>query len=124
YQGFVRLFYAAFHPEYNGGREMVYPNPLGIFVTTNRGAMIGFHAVSLLRTAVDPDGILRGYFLNPNNEGRQNWGQDIKPSVYWHGEKHGESSLPFYQLAARTYAFHYNSLETKAHLESVPAEEL
>ncbi|MEX2592347.1 MAG: hypothetical protein WD426_06205 [Anditalea sp.] len=124
FKGFVRLFYAAFHPEHNGGREMVYPNPLGIFVTTNRGAMIGFHAVSLLRIAKDKDGNMRGYFLNPNNEGRQNWGQDIKPSVYGHGEKHGESSLPFYQLAARTYAFHFNSLETKDHIDSVPAEEV
>jgi hypothetical protein len=124
FKGFVRLFYAAFHPEYNGGREMVYPNPLGIFVTTNRGVMIGFHAISLLRIGKDEEGNLRGYFLNPNNEGRQNWGQGIKPSVYGHGEKHGESSLPFYQLAARTYAFHFNSLETKEHINNVPAQEV
>jgi hypothetical protein len=124
FKGFVRLFYAAFHPEYNGGREIVYPNPLGIFVTSGSGAMIGFHAVSLLHVAKDPYGEMRAYFLNPNNEGRQNWGQGIKPSVYGHGEKHGESSLPFYQFAARTYAFHFNSLETKDHIDSVPAEEV
>ena len=124
FKGFVSLFYAAFHPDYNGGQEMVYPNPLGIFVTTNRGAMVGFHAVSLLRIAKDPEGNMRAYFLNPNNEGRQNWGQGIKPSVYGKGEKHGESSLPFYQLAARVYAFHFNSLETMAHISSVPAEEV
>src|SRR5690606_37099327 len=73
FKGFVRLFYAAFHPEFNGQREMVYPNPLGIFVTSNSGAMIGFHAVSLLRIAKDEAGTMRAYFLNPNNEGRQNW---------------------------------------------------
>ena len=124
FKGFVRLFYATFHPEHNGGREMVYPNPVGIFVTTNRGAMIGFHAVSLLRIAKDKQGIVRAYFLNPNNEGRQNWGQGIQPAVYGNEEKHGESSLPFYQFAARVYAFHFNSLETKDHIESVPAEEI
>lgn len=124
FKSFTSLFYAAFHPEYNGGREMIYPNPIGIFVTSNRGAFIGFHAVSLIRIARDKEGVMRAYFLNPNNEGRQNWGQGIKPSVYGFGEEHGESSLPFYQLAARVYAFHYNSLETKNHLESVPAEEV
>ena len=124
FKGFVRLFYAAFHLEYNGGREMVYPNPLGIFVTTNRGAFLGFHAISLLRIARDQDNQLRAYFLNPNNEGRQNWGQGIQPSVYGHGEQHGESSLPFYQLAARVYAFHFNSLETRDHVEHVPAGEV
>ncbi len=69
--------------------------------------MIGFHAVSLLRVAKDEEGVMRAYFLNPNNEGRQNWGQDIKPSVYGHGEKHGESSLPFYQLAAQSLCFSF-----------------
>lgn len=124
FKGFIRLFYAAFHPQYNGGREMVYPNPVGIFVTTNRGAMIGFHAVSLLRVAKDQKGNMRAYFLNPNNEGRQNWGQGIQPSVFGHDEMHGESSLPFYQFAARVYAFHFNSLETKDHISSIPAKEV
>ena len=124
FKGFMRLFYAAFHLDYNGGREMVYPNPLGIFVTSNSGAMIGFHAISLLRICKDQEGTMRAYFLNPNNEGRQNWGQGIKPSVYGHQEKHGESSLPFYQLAARAYAFHFNSLETKDYIKDVPADEV
>lgn len=124
FKGFVRLFYATFHPEYNGGREMVYPNPLGIFVTSRAGAMIGFHAVSLLHIGKDPEGNMRAYFLNPNNEGRQNWGQGIKPSVYGHGEKHGESSLPFHQFAARVYAFHFNTLEAQSHISNVPDEEV
>ncbi|MCA9619392.1 MAG: hypothetical protein KC731_10220, partial [Myxococcales bacterium] len=50
-------------------------------------------------------------FFNPNNEGRQNWGQGVSPSVEGHGEVEGESSLPFHQFASRIYAFHYNPYE-------------
>ncbi|MEQ9022941.1 MAG: hypothetical protein RLN82_09310, partial [Pseudomonadales bacterium] len=77
-------------------------------------------AISLLRVDKDPMGGVRAYFLNPNNEGRQDWGQGIKPSVFGHGEKHGESSLPFGQFAARVYAFHYNPLDTTDFLTGVP----
>jgi len=124
FRGFQRLFYAACHPDYNGGRRLVYPNPIGIYITSSRGDMLGFHAVSLLRVRRDPQGAVRAYFLNPNNEGRQDWGQDIKPSVFGHGEKRGESSLPFDQFAARVYAFHYNTLEAKNWIEQVPEEEI
>ncbi len=126
FQGFVRLFYASFHPKYNGGRMMVYPNPVGIFITTSKGAMLGFHALSLLRVAPNPnkDGEIRAYFLNPNNEGRQNWGQGIKPTVYGAGERHGESSLPIHEFVARLYAFHYNNLNVDKYLERVPSSEL
>lgn len=122
YQGFIRRFYAAFHPHHNGHHHMVYPNPVGIYVTSSKGDMVGFHAVSLLRVDENEHGEVRAYFLNPNNEGRQNWGQDITPSVYGHGERHGESSLPFHEFAARVYAFHYNYLETQQHLSDVPDE--
>jgi len=124
FKGFQRVFYAACHPQYNGGRRMVYPNPVGIYITSSRGDMLGFHAVSLLRVRRDPQGVTRAYFLNPNNEGRQDWGQGIKPSVYDHGEKHGESSLPFHQFAARVYAFHYNSLEVNNWKDKVPEQEI
>ena len=124
YDGFIRVFYAAFHPSYNGGREMVYPNPVGIFITSNKGDMVGFHAISLLRIDKDKHGEVRAYFLNPNNEGRQDWGQEIKPSVHGHGEKPGESSLPINQFSARVYAFHYNHLDIKGFLQNVPASEL
>lgn len=121
FDGFVRLFYAGFHPEYNGGREMVYPNPIGIFITSSRGDMLGFHAISLLRVAkVKETGEIRAYFLNPNNEGRQDWGQGIKPSVFGNGERHGESSLPMHQFTARVYAFHFNPLEAKPRMELIP----
>jgi hypothetical protein len=124
FKGFQRVFYAACHPDYNGGSRLVYPNPIGIYITSSRGDMLGFHAVSLLRVRRDPQGNMRAYFLNPNNEGRQDWGQGIKPSVYEHGEKHGESSLPFHQFAARVYAFHYNSMEVKNWIDKISAREI
>lgn len=124
FDGFVRVFYSVFHPKYNGGHRMVYPNPVGIFVTTSKGEMLGFHAVSLLRIDEDNEGKLRAYFLNPNNEGRQDWGQGIKPSVFGKGEIQGESSLPFHQFAARIYAFHYNNLEAAGMMNNVPAKEV
>jgi hypothetical protein len=124
FPGYERIFYAAFHPEYNGNQHMVYPNPVGIFITSNKGDMIGFHAVSLLRVEKSPAGEVRAYFLNPNNEGRQDWGQNIVPSVHGKGEKKGESSLPFYQFAARVYAFHYSPLDVKNKINEVPEEEI
>ncbi|MFP3472322.1 hypothetical protein R0J90_19915, partial [Micrococcus sp. SIMBA_144] len=33
YPGFVRLFYATHHPEYNDDYGLIYPNPVGIFIT-------------------------------------------------------------------------------------------
>ncbi len=120
YDGFIKILYAACHPDYNGHHRLVYPNPVGIFITSSRGDMVGFHAISLLRVRKDDTGTMRAYFLNPNNEGRQDWGQGIKPAVMGHGEKHGESSLPFDQFASRVYAFHYNTLEAKDHLSEVP----
>jgi len=119
YTGFIRLFLAAFHPDFNGGREMVYPNPIGIFITSSKGEMLGFHAISLLRIKKTEDGEVRAYFLNPNNEGRQNWGQGIQPTVYGNGERHGESSLPVEHFLARVYAFHFNRLNAMEHLNEV-----
>lgn len=124
FKGFLKIFYAAFHPDYNENTELVFPNPLGIYVTSAQAEMIGFHAIALLRTDKLENGEVRAYFLNPNNEGRQDWGQGIKPSVYGNGENPGESSLPFYQLAARVYAFHYNSLIVLPRVPSVNSEEL
>lgn len=124
FKGFTRVFYATCHPDFNGGHRLIYPNPVGIFITSSKGDMLGFHAVSLLRVGSGPNGEMRAYFLNPNNEGRQDWGQGIKPSVYGNGEQRGESSLPFYQFAARIYAFHYNTLEAKQRLYDVPERDI
>lgn len=139
---FVRRFYATHHPEYNGGHELIFPNPVGLVVTNTHGGLVGFHAVTVQRIGHEPAsvpvatgthesrdtpggtdgqappgrkevgrGSLRVYFYNPNNEGRQDWGQGIKVSIRGHGEREGESSLPFHEFLSRIYAFHYNPFE-------------
>lgn len=111
YSGFVRLFYSTHHPEYNEGYELIYPNPVGIYITNVHGDLLGLHAVSIQRIAQGESGEYRIYFYNPNNDSGQNWGQGIEPSVEGHGELEGEASLPFSQFVARMYAFHYNPYE-------------
>ncbi|TLS38480.1 hypothetical protein [Pseudalkalibacillus caeni] len=111
YPGYVRLFYATHHPEYNDDYELIYPNPVGIFITNVHGKLLGYHAVSILRIAQVPSGDYRIYFYNPNNDSSQNWGQDIEPTVSGNGELEGESSLPFHEFVSRLYAFHYNPYE-------------
>lgn len=108
YPAFVKLFYATHHPVYNEGFKLVYPNPVGIFITNVHGELLGLHAVSIQRIEKDHNGEYRVYFYNPNNDSGQNWGQGIKASVSGFGELEGESSLPFHEFAARMYAFHYN----------------
>lgn len=111
YQDFVRRFYATHHPAYNDGHELIFSNPVGIMVTTAHADLLGPHAVTLLRVDTDADEVLRAYFFNPNDEGRQNWGQGVEPSTSGHGEEEGESSLPFPHFVSRLYAFHYNPYE-------------
>ncbi|SFJ75764.1 hypothetical protein SAMN04487936_10464 [Halobacillus dabanensis] len=111
YNGFVKLFYATHHPEYNDDYELIYPNPVGIFITNVHGKLLGLHAVSITRISKDQSGEERIYFYNPNNDGSQNWGQNIEPSVNGNGEMEGESSLPFHEFVSRLYAFHYNPYE-------------
>lgn len=113
YPGFLRRFFVTHHPAHNGGHQRMYPNPVGLCITSSHGVYLGPHAVSLLRVAEDADGRLRCYFFNPNNEGRQDWGYGVKPSIREHGEREGESSLPFEEFAARLYAFHYNPNEQR-----------
>ena len=123
YKEFVRTFYASFHPEFNGGYHMVYPVPIGIFITDAKANMLGFHAISLLRVEQSPtDDLYRAYFFNPNSEGKQNWGQDITPTVSGFGEKPGESSLPFGEFCSRVYAYHYNQLQVGDKTSQVPRE--
>ncbi|MDR4493035.1 MAG: hypothetical protein R3B74_01170 [Nitrospirales bacterium] len=80
-------------------------------ITNVHGVFLGYHAVSIQRVAEDPGGKVRVYFFNPNNEGRQNWGRGVEPSVVGHGEIPGESSLSFDHFAAHLYAFHYHQME-------------
>jgi len=108
---FIRAFHAAYHPRYNGGRDLVYAQPCGIATTDYAGALVGWHAISIQRVAYDPAGEWRVYFFNPNRDKGQNWGQDIITSTHSHGELEGESSLPFEQFLARVYVFHYKARE-------------
>lgn len=120
YDTFVRTFYATHHPDFNRGHDLAYPNPVGIFLTSAAGALIGFHAVSIVRVRrVDEE--VRIFLVNPNTEGRQRWHADISPTVAGHGEEPGESSLPFEQFASRLYAFHFNPSDV-GELEAVDAE--
>ncbi|MBD3163098.1 MAG: hypothetical protein GF346_11770 [Candidatus Eisenbacteria bacterium] len=113
HEGFVRLFYATHHPTYNGGYDLLYPNPVGIIITDVHGNMLGYHAISIQRIAEGPDGGIRVYFFNPNNEGRQRWGHGVAPTVAGNGEAPGESSLPFDQFTSRLYAYHYDPYEKR-----------
>lgn len=119
FDGFARRFFATHHPSCNDGDDLIYPNPVGIFVTDVHGRLLGAHAVSLRRVEVDGSGVLRVYFFNPNNEGRQDWGLGVVTSVRGNGEIPGESSLPFDQFASRLYAFHFHLHEGGAP-EGVP----
>ncbi|MEQ9325473.1 MAG: hypothetical protein RIF41_40275 [Polyangiaceae bacterium] len=111
YEDFARRFFATHHPSYNDGHQMMYPNPVGLCVTNSHGDYLGPHAISLQRVSEDTSGHLRCYFFNPNNEGRQDWGHGVKPSIQGNGEREGESSLTFHQFVSRIYAFHYNPYE-------------
>jgi hypothetical protein len=121
YDRFVRIFYASFHPEHNGGHHLAYPVPLGIFITDAEANMLGYHAVSLLRIAQADHGAWRAYFFNPNSEGLQDWGQGIRPGVGGNGELPGESSLPVHEFASRVYAYHYNAIQLGERAGAVPA---
>lgn len=120
---FVRTFYAAFHPDFVGERPPDLPCPVGIAVTTHRARYLGLHAVSIQRVVTTPRGETRVYFLNPNNDNRQDWGAGVVVSVTGNGEQHGESSLPFSGFAARVYAFHHAPVATQA-LAAVPDVEV
>lgn len=110
-EGFIRHFYASYHPYYNGNQPLIHPQPAGIAVTDSAARFIGWHAITILRVALDPGEQMRVYFFNPNNDSGQNWGNDVRVSTEGHGERFGESSLPFEQFTSRLYIFHFDPLE-------------
>lgn len=111
YEDFVRAFYANYHPFYNGNKPVIHPQPAGIAVTDSNGVFVGWHAITIFRLALDPEGQMRVYFYNPNNDGGQDWGHGVVVATEGCGELHGESSLPIDQFASRLYIFHYDPLE-------------
>ncbi|MBE0486589.1 hypothetical protein [Marinobacter sp.] len=110
-EGFIRHFYASYHPYYNGNQPLIHPQPAGIAVTDSAARFIGWHAITILRVTLDPDNEMRVYFFNPNNDSGQNWGDGVQVSTSGHGERFGESSLPFEQFTSRLYIYHYDPLE-------------
>lgn len=121
--GFIRRFYAAYHPGYNGGQPVIHPSPAGIAVTDSAARFVGWHAIAIYRVGLDPNGCVRVYFFNPNNDGGQDWGGGIHVSTEGHGEVFGESSVPIQAFAARLYIFHSDPLETGA-ADLVPQDEV
>lgn len=120
---FLRHFYASYHPYYNGNQPLIHPQPAGIAITDSAARFIGWHAITMLRFNLDPSGVMRVYFFNPNNDSGQDWGDGIKVSTADHGERFGESSLPFEQFASRLYIFHYDPLE-RGELAEISQSEL
>ncbi|MEO5342915.1 MAG: hypothetical protein H7842_06185 [Gammaproteobacteria bacterium SHHR-1] len=120
---FLRHFYASYHPYYNGNQPLIHPQPAGIAVTDSAARFVGWHAITILRVALDPKGVMRVYFYNPNNDSGQNWGDGVEVSTAGCGERFGEASLAFEQFASRLYIFHYDPLES-GELARMSAEEL
>lgn len=110
-EDFLRHFYADYHPFYNGNQPLIHPQPAGIAVTDSAARFMGWHAITIMRVALDPSDVMRVYFFNPNNDSGQDWGDDIRVSTAGNAERFGESSLPFEQFASRLYIFHYDPLE-------------
>ena len=123
FEGFIRDFYAAYHPFYNGDIPVINPQPAGIAVTDSATRFLGWHAITIQRLALDSDEVMRVYFFNPNNDSGQNWGQGIVTSTQGHGELFGEASLPVAEFVSRLYVFHYDPIE-KGEPGDIPTDEV
>ena len=123
YDAFVTRFYRSYHPLYNGNQPIIHPQPAGLAVTDSSANFVGWHAISLIRVALDQDGVMRIYFFNPNNDSGQNWGNGVHVSTQGYGERYGEASIPFTQMASRIYIFHDISDDAAYH-ENVAISDL
>lgn len=106
YRDFIARFYRSYHPYCNGNQPIIHPQPAGLAITDSNAAFVGWHAITLIRVGLDQEGVMRVYFFNPNNDSGQDWGNGVLVSTDGYGERHGESSLPFAELASRLYLFH------------------
>ncbi|MBC52453.1 MAG: hypothetical protein CMQ34_01305 [Gammaproteobacteria bacterium] len=123
YEGFIRQFYASYHPYYNNHMPVIHPQPAGIASTDSGGRYVGRHAITILRVVLDANNQMRVYFYNPNNDSGQDWGQGIVCSIRGNDELNGEASLPFAEFASRMYVYHYDPLEL-GDIDAVPDEEV
>ncbi len=120
---FLARFWAAYHPLHNGNQPVIHPQPAGIAVTDSAARFIGWHAITILRVALDQTRVMRVYFFNPNNDSGQNWGNGVEVSTHGHGERNGEASLPFIDFASRLYIFHSEPLQ-RVGTPTIPPDEL
>ncbi len=67
---------------------------------------------------------MRVYFYNPNNDSGQDWGNNVVVSTQGNGERFGEASLPFPELASRLYIFHDDPIRLQTDVIELPWEEL
>lgn len=111
YRRFIADFYQAYHPLFNGNEPIIHPQPAGVAVTDSAGTFVGWHAITLIRVALDQSGCMRVYFFNPNNDSGQDWGHGVVVSTQGNGELPGESSLPFADFTSRLYIFHDDGLK-------------
>lgn len=123
HERFLRDFHGSYHPLHNGNQPVIHPQPAGIAVTDSNAAFVGWHAISIIRVALDQTGKMRVYFFNPNNDSGQDWGGGIVVSTQGHGERFGEGSLPFGQFSSRLYIFHDDGLQVADRLP-VPQDEI
>lgn len=124
YDGFVRQFYTCYHPFYNGNQPVIHPQPVGIAVTDSSARFVGWHAVTLIRVALDQENVVRVYFYNPNNDSGQDWGNGVVVSTQGYGERFGEGSLTFPEFTSRLYLFHDDSVEDDPANAYIPPDEL
>lgn len=117
YSQYLKAFYSYYHPYYNGNQPLIHPQPAGIAITDSSARFVGWHAITLIRVSLDQEEVMRIYFFNPNNDSGQDWGNGITVSTQGHGERFGEASLPFEQLASRLYIFHADSAVVHNQLE-------
>jgi hypothetical protein len=111
YHQFICSFYQTYHPLYNGNEPIIHPQPAGIAVTDSAANFVGWHAITIIRVALDQSGEMRVYFFNPNNDSGQDWGNGTVVSTQGNGELPGEGSLPFADFASRLYIFHDDGLK-------------
>ncbi|MPS31730.1 MULTISPECIES: hypothetical protein [unclassified Salinivibrio] len=111
FDSFIERFYRSYHPLYNGNIPVIHPQPVGIAVTSSQGRFVGWHAITLIRIALDQDSVMRVYFYNPNNDSGQDWGHDVVVSTQGKGEQYGEASLPFEQFLSRLYLYHDDTIQ-------------
>jgi hypothetical protein len=122
-EGFLRHFFATYHPDYNGDQPLIHPQPAGVAVTDSGARYVGWHAITILRVALDPQDVMRVYFYNPNNDSGQDWGDGVVVSTAGSGERFGEGSLPFEQFVSRLYIYHFDPFE-RGEPERVSGEDL